>query len=108
MTTEGQATRERLEADIATAQDQILAFNAHWLNHKHLTSAVGAAVMAFIFTGMLVPPAEIVMWVLCGALVAAFAGVLVWRGKKADALNEQMATAQKAFKEYERGRRKKK
>ena len=104
----GQQTRDKLEANIATAQEQILAFNNHWLNHKHLINGFAVCVMGLIFLGMLIESIALYMWILCGIMVIALVCVMAWRGKQATLLNELMETAQRDFKEYERSRRKKK
>ncbi|MGL1861699.1 MAG: hypothetical protein OCC46_04150 [Pseudodesulfovibrio sp.] len=101
-------TREALEANIHTVENLIQEYNAHWLQHKHLMSAFAALVMALIFTGMLVKSIELYLWGLCGILLVVYVGLMVWRTRRAAQLNVLMAAAHEAFKEYEKGRRKRK
>jgi len=98
--------RERLEADIRGMDDQIKEFNAHWLNHRHIMSAFAAIILALILTGMFLKTVELYLWGFGGILMICFVGVMIWRTKEAERLNIEMEAAQKAFKDYERGRRK--
>lgn len=100
--------REVLEAEISRVQKDIADFNSHWLNHKHIISAFAVFLMALIFAGMLIPSVELLMWKLCGGATLFFIGAMLWRTQVAKRLNSEMEAAQEAFKEYERGRRKKK
>lgn len=99
---------DSLTAEIQRIQQEITAFNTHWLNHKHLVNGFAVMIMAFIFLGMLVTTIELIMWSLCGVSVVALICVMAYRSQKATKLNAGMETARKALKEYERGRRKKK
>nr|WP_321255891.1 hypothetical protein [uncultured Pseudodesulfovibrio sp.] len=100
--------RERAEADIKDAEERIRLFNKHWLNHRNILPAFAVSLMVLIFLGMLVPIIMVPVWILGGVYVAVFVGAMYWRSRRADTLNEEMEAVQKAFKEYERGRRKKK
>jgi len=104
----GQKNRECLEADIEAAQQNIHAFNTHLLNHKHLLNAFAVVIMGLIFLGMLVASIAVYLWALCGTLIIALIVIMWRRGKLAKQLDLEMEAAQKAFKEYERSRRKKK
>lgn len=106
--TPGQKLRQQLEADMADVNRRIEAFNSHWLNHKHLVNAFAVVIMAFIFLGMLVKSIELYMWILCGVAFVALVAVMGYRSRQARMLNAEMEAAQAAWKEYERGRRKKK
>lgn len=98
--------RERLEADIQSVEQEIRDFNDHWLGHKHLFPASAAVIMGLIFLGMLLPDIELYLWAGCGVVVLLMVGIRFWRSKEADRLNASMQTAHKAFKAYERSRRK--
>jgi len=100
--------RERAEADIKDVEERIRVFNKHWLNHRNILPAFAVSLMVLIFLGMLVPVLTVPVWILGGVYVVAFVGAMYWRSRRADTLNEEMEAVQKAFKEYERGRRKKK
>lgn len=99
---------DSLKAAIADVNERIEAYNSHILNHKHLVSAFGVVIMALIFLGMLVPSIEMALWGLCGMLIVAFIATMAYRTRLAKQLDAEMIAAQKALKEYERGRRKKK
>ncbi|WP_319542580.1 hypothetical protein [uncultured Pseudodesulfovibrio sp.] len=100
--------RERTEATIKDVEELIRIFNKHWLNHRNILPAFAVSLMTLIFLGMLVPIIMVPVWILGGVYVVAFVGAMCWRSRRADALNEKMEAAHKAFKDYERGRRKKK
>lgn len=102
----GQAKREKFEDDIRFLEQQITIFNSHWLNHKHIMPAFAAVIMALIFLGMLVKSIELYLWAAVGGLCISFVCAMVWRTREADRLNNAMEVEQKAFKEYERSRRK--
>jgi len=104
--TPGQQQRDSLQADIRRIEEAIKRFNTHWLNYRHIVSAFAVVIMALIFAGMLVPSIELHLWGLCGMLAVAFVGVMAWRSRRAGLLNKAMEAAQKAFKDYERSRRK--
>lgn len=101
-------TADTLKEDIHQIGERIEAYNAHFLNHKHLVNGFAVLIMALIFLGMLVTTIELYLWGLCGVLIAAFIAIMVYRGRLAKRLDAEMAAAQKALKEYERGRRRKK
>lgn len=88
-------------------EKKIEAFNSHWLNHEHLVSGFAVMVMALIFLGMLIPSLEIAVWSLCGVLTIFLVGIMVWRTRVANGLNEQMESIQQAIKVKRRSRRKK-
>lgn len=96
-----------LTAKVEAVQEEINAFNSHILNHKHITSAFAALIMAFIFLGMLIKSIELYFWGLVGVSVVVFIGIMFWRGKQADRLNAEMDVAMKALKKRQRERRKK-
>ncbi|SOB59875.1 protein of unknown function [Pseudodesulfovibrio profundus] len=100
-------TINQLNEEQQEIEKQIAAFNSHWLNHEHLVSGFAVLVMALIFLGMLIPSLEITVWSLCGIQTVTLAGVMVWRRKIANDLNEQMQSIQQAIKVKKRSRRKK-
>jgi len=99
--------REELARKVEDVRERIEAYNGHWLNHKHLVSAFGVLIMAFIFTGMLFRSIEDVMWLLCGVCLFALVTVMLWRSRLAGRLNAEMAEAQAALKAHERERKRK-
>lgn len=106
-TTPGQEKREHLEAEIQRIEAEIKEFNAHFLNQKNIQNACAAVIMAFIFTGMLVKEIEMYLWASSGGLVVFYVGIMLWRNRMSAKLNSEMEAAQAAWKEYQRGRRKK-
>lgn len=99
--------REQLLADIENTQQEIETFNSHILNHKHFFSAVGAGILILLYLGMVEPRITMYVWGFIGTIFVILAGVTYWKKNQAERLNAQLDSAQKAFKEYEKGRRKK-
>ncbi len=104
----GQQTRNGLEADIQAINEEIEEFNAHWLNNKNIMNSCAAVIMAFIFTGMIFKSIEMYLWASSCGLVVCLVGIMLWRNWKSTSLNDKMEAAQSAFKEYKKGRGKRK
>ena len=95
-----------LLGDIKRIDRRIDAYNSHWLNRKHTMTVFAVIIMALIFTSMLAPSLEFVLWGICGVIIAFLVVMMMLHRRKADKLNTAMEAARKAFMEYERGRRK--
>jgi len=100
--------RATLLAELEDAERAIEAFNGHILNHKHMYPGLAAAILIMLYLGMVEPLIQFYIWGMIGTLFVILAGVTYWKRAEADKLNARLEAAQLAFKEYERGRRKKK
>lgn len=100
--------RETLLADIENAEQQVEAFNSNILNHKHIFPGSAAALLIMLYLGMIEPRIQYHTWGMIGALIIALAAVTFWKRRQAEILNARLDAAKLAFKEYEKGRRKKK
>lgn len=99
--------RDTLLADMENAEQQIEAFNSGILNHKHIFPGAAAALMVLLYLGMIERRVQIYTWAAIGLVILGLIGLTFWKRQQADKLNARLETAQLAFKDYERTRRKK-
>jgi len=99
--------RTSLLADITEAEQKIEAFNNHILNHKHMYPGIAAAILIMLYLGMVEPHIQMHIWGMIGTLFIILGGATWWKRREADKLNAALEAAELAFKEYEKGRRKK-
>ena len=100
--------RATLLAELKTAEEATEDFNASLFNHKHLFPGAAIALLILLYLGMIEPAAQFYTWVMIGLLFVGLAYITFWKRREAERLNTRLEAAQKAFKEYERGRRRKK
>jgi len=105
---ENGSLRESLLADIESAEQKIEAFNAHIFNHKHIFPGAAVATLILLYLGMIEPRVIIYTWSMIAILIICLVGITFWKRREAEFLNEQLEATKLAFKEYEKGRRKKK
>lgn len=99
--------RQQLLAEVKAAEQGIAAFNGHILNHKHMIPGIAAAILVLLYLGMAEPLIQIYTWGMIGTLFVILGGVTFWKRRQADTLNVRLDAAQKAWKAYEKGRRRK-